>query len=110
MGRGFVCSLQKVLEILMTGCGRHWTTLWMSEDWIARRLAGLTGSENCSTCFKRSARGRRIIKYIYVISSISRKGIKKLLRAVQKIRDENAMELALGGNKEINSLPKWEPK
>ena len=47
---------------------------------------------------------------LFVISSISRKGIKELLRAVQKIRDENEMELALGGNKEINSLPKWEPK
>ena len=47
---------------------------------------------------------------LFVISSISRKGIKELLRAVQKIRDENEMELARGGNKEINSLPKWEPK
>lgn len=47
---------------------------------------------------------------LFVISSISRKGIKELLRAVQKIRDENEMELALGGNKKINSLPKWEPK
>ena len=47
---------------------------------------------------------------LFVISSISRKGIKELLRAVQKIRDENEMQLALGGNKEINSLPKWEPK
>ena len=47
---------------------------------------------------------------LFVISSISRKGIKELLRAVQKIRDENEMELALGDNKEINSLPQWEPK
>ena len=47
---------------------------------------------------------------LFVISSISRKGIKELLRAVQKIRDENEMELALDGNKEINSLLKWEPK
>ena len=47
---------------------------------------------------------------LFVISSISRKGIKELLRAVQKIRDENEMELALGGKKEINTLPKWEPK
>ena len=47
---------------------------------------------------------------LFVISSISRKGIKELLRAVQKIRDENEMELALSDNKEINSLPKWEPK
>ena len=47
---------------------------------------------------------------LFVISSISRKGILELLRAVQKIRDENEMELALGDNKEINSLPQWEPK
>ena len=47
---------------------------------------------------------------LFVISSISRKGIKELLRAVQKIRDENEMELALGDNKEINLLPQWEPK
>ena len=47
---------------------------------------------------------------LFVISSISRKGIKELLRAVQKIRDENEIELALGDNKEINSLPQWEPK
>ena len=47
---------------------------------------------------------------LFVISSISRKGIKELLRAVQKIRDENEVELALGDNKEINSLPQWEPK
>ena len=47
---------------------------------------------------------------LFVISSISRKGIKELLRAVQKIRDENEMELALGDNKEITSLPQWEPK
>ena len=47
---------------------------------------------------------------LFVISSISRKGIKELLRAVQKIRDKNEMELALGDNEEINSLPQWEPK
>ena len=47
---------------------------------------------------------------LFVISSISRKGIKEVLRAVQKIRDENEMELALSNNEEINSLPKWEPK
>ena len=36
--------------------------------------------------------------------------IKAKQTEAQKIRDENEMELALGGKKEINTLPKWEPK